>query len=84
MHFLGNLAYLSKIPVQDKNIDAFPFSVCLLGRYIPTPRGHLCMFNGSNGERPLPLSKTPKTHPKISDTLHLHVTVHIHHATETL
>ncbi len=38
----------------------------------------------SDREMPLPPSKASKAHPKISNTLHLHVVImHIHHAIAT-
>ncbi len=53
--------------------------LCVFSRLLDTHE-QFCTFSGCDGERLLPLSKASKTHPKISNTLHLHVvTVHIHH-----
>ncbi len=85
LHFLGECCrfiqnldvrqkqrYLSLLCVFSKSLD-----ICLHKQF--------CMFNGSDRETPLPLSKASTTHPKICNMLHLHVvTVHIHHAGETL
>ncbi len=71
LHCFGNVAYSSKIQMQDKNIDSL---LCVFGRsLIPAPCEQVYTFNGGDRETPLPPSEASKTLPKIYNTLHLHV-----------
>ncbi len=83
--FGGIQPIYSKSPFNTRIQIPFSFSACSVGRQLPTLHEQVCTFNGSNEETLLPLfKKRPKTHPKISSTLHLCCDLHVHHTIETL
>ncbi len=65
LHFFlgGGVSLSSTIPMQDKNIYAFISSVRSVGRQIVALCWQFCTFNRSSGDKPLPPSEAPKTHP---------------------
>ncbi len=79
LHFLESVADVR----QDHTCLSL---LCAFSRLFDTHLGkQVCTFSGSDREMPVPSSKASETHPKISNMFHLHVvTVHIHHAVETL